>query len=92
MRVLHIGKYYPPYAGGMETFLADLISGCQKRGVESAAIVHAHERNSPVQGERDAAGAEIIRVPSWGRLLYAPLGSFSCNDRWDRISILDNLT
>lgn len=57
----------------METFLADLLPAMQARGVESAAIVHAHDRASATPGERDASGVEIIRVPSWGRLLYAPI-------------------
>ena len=26
MKVLHIGKYFPPYAGGMETYLRDLMA------------------------------------------------------------------
>lgn len=73
MRVLHVGKYFLPYAGGMEVFLADLVSACQARGVESAAIVHAHDRDSVSTGARDEAGVEIVRVPSWGRLLYAPI-------------------
>jgi rhamnosyl/mannosyltransferase len=25
MRILHIGKYFPPVAGGMERFLGDLV-------------------------------------------------------------------
>lgn len=73
MRVLHVGKYFLPYAGGMEMFLADLLHTCQARGVESAAIVHAHDRASVSTGARDEMGVEIIRVPSWGRLLYAPI-------------------
>ena len=33
MRVLHIGKFYPPFAGGMEYFLADLMRAQQAQGL-----------------------------------------------------------
>ena len=42
MRVLHVGKFYPPFAGGMEYFLADLVRAQQALGLEVAALVH-HE-------------------------------------------------
>ena len=40
MRVLHIGKYYPPFAGGMEHFLADLLPALKTQGIAAAALVH----------------------------------------------------
>ena len=44
MRVLHIGKYYPPFAGGIEHFLADLLPALQRRGIAGAAVVHDEQR------------------------------------------------
>lgn len=74
MRVLHIGKYYPPFAGGMEHFLADLLPAQQALGLEVAALVH-HE-GPGWQGSVPARGDPppfIYRAPCHGRLLYAPL-------------------
>ncbi|QGU33814.1 glycosyltransferase [Thermochromatium tepidum] len=73
MRVLHLGKYFPPFAGGMEHFLADLLPALAAHGVESSALVH-HER----PGWRGALPTTpedppVYRAPTYGRLLYAPL-------------------
>lgn len=84
MRVLHVGKYYPPFAGGIEHFLADLLPALRNQGIAVAALVHdspATAPSSPVplpEGEestrlRDAEEIRIDRAPSYGRLLYAPV-------------------
>lgn len=73
MRVLHVGKYYPPFAGGMELFLADLLHALRDEGIEVAALVH-HERPGG-RGVRPAPwdAVAVFRAPCYGRLLYAPL-------------------
>ena len=38
--VLHVGKYFPPCAGGMEVFLADLIAEQRSQGINAHALVH----------------------------------------------------
>ncbi len=72
-RILHLGKYFPPFAGGIENFMADLISAQTKLGDEVTAIVHDHESQlakffQPIQAENN-----IYRTPSYGRVLYAPI-------------------
>lgn len=76
MRILHIGKYFPPFYGGIETFLHDLCGAQAAAGLEVMALVHNHlpgagttEENWPV-----ADGVvKVIRVSSWGRLLFTPV-------------------
>lgn len=73
MRVLHIGKYYPPFAGGMEHFLADLLPALDQQGVHSAALVHDEQPRRGGQWPAADADLPIYRAPCHGRLLYAPL-------------------
>lgn len=74
MRVLHVGKFYPPFAGGMEHFLADLLPAQQALGIQAAALVHHHgpgwRSEVPPAGE---AGPWVYRAPCLGRMLYVPL-------------------
>ncbi len=84
MRVLHVGKYYPPFAGGIEHFLADLLPALRNQGIAVAALVHDSPATAPsspayIPGRerrmelRDAEEIRIYRAPSYGRLLYAPV-------------------
>ena len=74
MRVLHVGKFYPPFAGGMEYFLADLLSALQQQGVQGAALVHDHHKGL-CKHRPNGSNTEpmIYRVPCYGQLLYAPV-------------------
>jgi glycosyltransferase involved in cell wall biosynthesis len=78
LRVLHIGKYYPPHPGGIENFLGDLLPALQRHGIENAAVIHEERRAaqgpqcSPRTGT-EHAGPGIYRARSYGQFLYAPI-------------------
>ena len=72
MRVLHIGKFYPPFAGGMENFMGDLLPALQSNGVDVAAVVHDHA-NGLVHDHQGTGSPAVYRVPCLGSLLYAPV-------------------
>ena len=74
-KVLHVGKFFPPFAGGIENFLADLIPAQQAQGDEIYALVHAHQAawNPLPAVVPDPEFAQIYRAPCYGRLLYAPV-------------------
>jgi glycosyltransferase involved in cell wall biosynthesis len=67
MRILHIGKYFPPVAGGMERFLGDLVTAQRAAGDEVSVLVHAEER-TPADDP-----PWLMRCPVWTRLVFAPI-------------------
>ena len=68
MRILHIGKYFPPVTGGMERFLADLVQAQRSAGDEVAVLVHADTRSDPVTDP-----PWLMRCPVWTQLAFAPI-------------------
>ena len=73
MRVLHLGKFYPPFMGGMEIFLADLLPALQTQDITAAALVHDEQPRRGGQLPTPGAATPIYRAPCYGRLLYAPV-------------------
>ena len=63
MRVLHIGKYYPPFAGGIEHFLADLLPALHNQGIAAAALVHDEQPRRSGQWPAPDAAPPIYRAP-----------------------------
>ena len=68
MRILHIGKYFPPARGGMERFLADLAFAQRAAGHEVGVLVHD---DGP--GARPDDPPWLMRCPVWMRLMFAPI-------------------
>ncbi|AVS64534.1 glycosyl transferase family 1 [Paracidovorax avenae] len=64
LRVLHVGKFYPPYRGGMEVFLSDLIAAQHAQGIEAHALVHGAPQSDDPHW--------LERVPVQFQLVYAP--------------------
>ena len=71
MRILHIGKYYAPIEGGIESinhFVVDALKGCQQRVLSF--------NNQDVSCEEDVENVPVIRSSSSGVFASQPL-SFS---------------
>ena len=76
VKVLHIGKYFPPYAGGMETYLRDLMAAQARQGIDVAALVHQSDLGFKSEKEEFRAGGQtlpITRAAVWARMLFTPI-------------------
>lgn len=71
MKVLHIGKYFPPRYGGIETFMSHLMEEQAKQGVAVSAIIHADNPQSDT-GDYIWKGCRIFEVKSYGQVVFAP--------------------
>ncbi|MEP7361853.1 MAG: glycosyltransferase [Acidobacteriota bacterium] len=69
IKVLQIGKYYPPRWGGMETVLKDICETLSPR-VELSVVV-ANDRGR--REEDRSAGFHLIRLPTWRTLFSQPI-------------------
>lgn len=68
MRILHVGKYFPPHAGGMESYLGDLAAAQTRRGDQVAALVHGCK-----SAVRQHGGVTVYEARTMGVLNYAPV-------------------
>lgn len=74
-RVLHIGKFFYPSHGGIETFMYDLCEACHRRASTQAVLVHCDKDQRG--GHSDLADFPFLtrfeRVHQLGRVAYAPI-------------------
>jgi len=68
MRILHIGKFFPPVHGGMERYLGDLVRAQQIAGDVPAVLCHADKGAGPLQDP-----PWLMRCPVWFSLMFAPI-------------------
>ncbi len=70
MRILELGKFYPPERGGMETLLQLWAEGFRDRGAEVTCVVANREARTVVERHR---GLTVHRLASWGQLASTSL-------------------
>ena len=73
---IHLGKYFPPDIGGMETYLRDLMVASLAMKTRSVALVHQSKpwvKSTDEEYQIDDERLSITRVASWGRFLFPPI-------------------
>ena len=73
LRRLHIGKYFPPHRGGMESFLRDLVVRQSKRGDEVVALVHSSKLRLIDEIEHHSEGFSVRRCARWFTIMFTPI-------------------
>ncbi len=76
MKILHVGKYFSPFSGGLENYMRDAMVALARRGIKTAALVHKHSLSFKTSDETYTASGHqfhIVRTGMWARLLYTPI-------------------
>lgn len=75
MRILHIGKYYSPFEGGIENFLAGFLKASSADGIEHFVLAHHHlSGKKSVKELRDET--QLLRSFTLCKILFAPISPF----------------
>lgn len=76
MKIMHIGKYYPPYLGGMETVLHHLTEGLLDRSCEVTVLTAGDgptESLETVTGPVSGKEGRLVRAAVYGHVNSQPL-------------------
>ena len=69
LRILHVGKYYPPYVGGTEIYTRDLVQW----QVKSASVTVIVSNDTTATSYESVNEARVIRVPRFGVIASMPV-------------------
>jgi glycosyltransferase involved in cell wall biosynthesis len=78
VRILHVGKFYPPVRGGMETVLAALCEGTAHRWQVQAVVANGGPRTV----RERLNGVEVVRVGTLARALSVSLSPGLARELW----------
>jgi glycosyltransferase involved in cell wall biosynthesis len=78
VRVLHVGKFYRPVRGGIETVLAALCEGTARRWRVRAVVAQQGLRTTRERRE----GVEVVRVGTLARALSVSLAPALARELW----------
>jgi glycosyltransferase involved in cell wall biosynthesis len=70
MHVIHVGKYYPPYRGGIETVVEQLCRGLVRKGLTITALV---SNDSAATVDETIDGVRVLRLGRAAELNSQPL-------------------
>ena len=70
MRVLQLGKYFPPYVGGIETIIFNLTEELNKRGIKTDVLCSNFKKYYKKETDR---GYIVYKTKRYGELLSTPI-------------------